>query len=128
MRISISAFMLAVLIAGLASRAEDVVQNTKPLADVKKEIEDGKAILVDCREKHEWDAGHLTVARSLALSDLKSGKATSADLPKDKIVYVHCVKGVRAWATAQLLAKDGIHAVPLREGYEILTKTFDVAK
>jgi rhodanese-related sulfurtransferase len=132
MRTVLLTILLAFTFAGVSSFAEEeavkVAQNTKPLEDVKKEIEDGKAILVDCREKHEWDAGHLASARWLALSELKSGAKAASELPKDKTVYVHCVKGVRAWSTAQLLAKEGIHAVPLREGYEILAKTFDVAK
>ena len=112
---------------GWTSQAEEIQQNTKPLTDVKKEIEDGKAILLDCREKKEWDAGHLNVARLLALSELKNAKAP-VDLPRDKTIYVHCVRGMRALTTATLLSKEGLHAVPLKEGYTELTKTFDVAK
>lgn len=127
MKITIAMLFTALLCGGIGYCADEIQQNTKPIAEVKKEIDEGKAILVDCREKKEWDAGHLSVARSLALSELKNAKPP-ADLPKDKTIYVHCVRGMRALTTATLLSKEGLHAVPLKEGYPELTKTFDAAK
>lgn len=66
-------------------RAADHTKDTLP--DVKKAVADGKAVLLDVREKSEWDDGHLKDAKLLPLSTLKAG-AKAEDVarivPKDK--------------------------------------------
>ena len=59
----------------------------------------------------------------MPLSSLKKGVDAGAlgeQIPKDKIVYTHCVKGVRALAAANILEKLGYNVRPLRAGYEEL--------
>jgi phage shock protein E len=105
------AFFAAVLLLSLSAvRAEDV-------PSVKKLVESGKAVLVDVRELKEWDEGHLRDARSLPLSALGADPARAKDLPKDKPVYTHCVRGVRARKAAEILKGQGIDARPLDAGY-----------
>jgi len=61
----------------------------------------------------------------MPLSLLKNGGDTSAlerQLPKDKIVYTHCVMGVRALKAAKILEKLGYNVRPLNAGYEDLVK------
>ena len=43
------------------------------LTIVKKNIEGEKAVLVDVREKSEWNAGHVAGAIFLPLSELRNG-------------------------------------------------------
>jgi len=93
--------------------------------DVKKAVADGKAVLLDVREKSEWDEGHLKVAKLLPLSALKAG-VTAEDAariaPKDKIVYCHCGSGVRSLKAAVELKKLGYDVRPLKPGYKDLLK------
>jgi phage shock protein E len=93
------------------------------LETMKKNIEAKKAVLVDVREKAEWDQGHLRDAALLPLSEIPekaSGKTLDKFLPKDVILYVHCASGRRCLKAAELLRKTGYDVRPLRDGYEAL--------
>lgn len=120
-RIGVLAIALAVSLAPV--RAADHTKDTPE--EVKKAIADGKAILLDVREKDEWDDGHLKDAKLLPLSNLKGG-AKAVDVakvaPKDKIVYCHCGSGVRSPKAADELKKLGYDVRPLKPGYKDLLK------
>ncbi len=99
------------------------VDHTKDsLTTIKKNIESKKAVLVDVREKSEWDDGHIKGAIFLPLSSLRNGitEAERKRLPKDKIIYLHCAVGLRAKFAANLLKKYNDKVRPLNEGYEDL--------
>lgn len=91
-------------------------------AEVKKAIEQKKAILLDVREQSEWDEGHLQNAQLLPLSILKKddSKQLTKELPKDKVIYCHCRAGRRALQAAEILQKLGYDVRPLQQGYEAL--------
>ena len=93
-------------------------------ADVKKALEQKKAILLDVREQSEWDAGHLKDAKLVPLSKLKKGDAEklTKDLPKDKVIYTHCRSGVRSLQAANILEKLGFKVRALKPGYKNLLK------
>ncbi len=96
-----------------------------PLPTVQENVATHKAVLVDVREPGEWKEGHVEGAISLPLSSLKKDVDPSAlehQLPKDKIVYTHCVMGVRARKAAKILEKLGYNVRPLDAGYEDLVK------
>ncbi len=120
--------LIGAAVAGLAAflspaRAADHTKDTPE--EVKKAIADGKAVLLDVREKSEWDDGHLKDAKLLPLSTLKAG-AKAEDVakvaPKDKIVYCHCGSGVRCLKAADELKKLGYDVRPLKPGYKDLLK------
>ena len=95
------------------------------LPTVKENITAKKAILVDVREKEEWDSGHIADALLLPLSSLEEAldvKASLARLPKDRIIYTHCAVGVRSLKAAELLKKHGYNVRPLKAGYAELLK------
>ncbi len=94
-------------------------------AEVKKNLADGSALLLDVREVSEWDAGHLNKARNIPLSLLREGKGTT-ELPKDKILYLHCQSGRRVIPAADLLKSAGFKDVrALPWGYpELVEKNF----
>ncbi|HEY1189368.1 MAG TPA: rhodanese-like domain-containing protein [Gemmata sp.] len=95
------------------------------LAVVKKNVGDGKAVLVDVRETDEWQAGHLKGAKHVALSDLKKGVPEGdlkKTLPAGSIVYLHCGSGKRCLAAAEILKKQGYDVRPLKEGFKALVK------
>jgi rhodanese-related sulfurtransferase len=93
------------------------------LEDVKRQLVEKKAVLVDVREKREWEQGHLAGAIFLPLSELKKGAAASAlaaKLPKDMVVYAHCQSGLRCAAASKILTQHGIDVRPLKPGFEEL--------
>jgi phage shock protein E len=95
------------------------------LETVKKNMAAKKAVLVDVREKGEWDDGHLRDAALLPLSEIPervTGKMLEKQFPKGTVLYLHCASGRRCLKAADLLMKNGYDVRPLREGYEALLK------
>lgn len=110
--------LLSVSIVSVAASVCSAADHTKDSpADVKKALEDKKAILLDVREKSEWDEGHLKDAMFLPLSKLKKAAPMELDLPKNKIIYCHCRAGTRSLQAAELLQKLGFEARALKPGY-----------
>lgn len=121
MRIALGSMVVGlVCIASLAAAGE----HTKDSLDtVKKGMANGKAVLLDVREKSEWDDGHLKDAKLLPLSVLKAGvkaEDVARIVPKDKIVYCHCAAGVRSLKAADELKRLGYDVRPLKAGYAAL--------
>lgn len=113
----------ACVLVGAACAAE---HTTDGLETVKKNVKDGKAVLVDVREADEWKDGHLKNAKHLALSDLKKGvpdEQLKKALPAGSVVYLHCASGKRCLAAADILKKQGYDVRPLKDGYQGLLKT-----
>ena len=110
-RLTTRILVFSLALSAVVCLAED--RHTKDSLDmVKKGLAEEKAVLVDVREKKEWDAGHLEQAKLVPLSKLrketdleKLAKSLANDLPKDKIIYTHCRSGVRCVAAADVLKK-----------------------
>jgi rhodanese-related sulfurtransferase len=102
------------------------------LPTVRSMIAEKKAVLVDVREKSEWDKGHVEGAIFLPLSALKNNAdpaALSKVLPKDNVVYTHCVVGKRSLTAANILEKLGYDVRSLKPGYqELIDAGFPKAK
>lgn len=124
-------FALLLLTPRLSAQS---LKHTKDSLDlVKKNVDDGKAVLIDVREPSEWNAGHLAQAILKPLKQLgKRGGDPAAmmkDVPKDKIVYCHCRAGGRALMAANILKDLGYDVRPLKPGFsELLKAGFPEAK
>ena len=64
-----------------------------------------RAMLIDVREKDEYEAGHLQGARNIPVSRIS--KATSAIQDKDMPLYVYCLSGSRSRKAVSELKKMG---------------------
>src|SRR5579863_9106025 len=103
-------------------------EHTKdPLDVVQAGVAKKVALIVDVREKSEWDAGHLEGALLLPLSWLREGAKDEkfADrlaqkLPAEKILYTHCRSGKRTLVAAGILRKYGYDVRPLKQGFDEL--------
>ena len=130
--------LVLLFLAPVVSRAEESPRftatghTTDSLKTVEKSVADGRAVLLDVREKKEWDAGHLQDAKLLPLSAIRSGKLTDRQkkfLPRDKPVYCHCRSGGRVLVVSKLLRARGYDIRPLKFGYADLVKIgFERAK
>lgn len=116
-------------IAGLLTLPSALaVDHTKDSLDtVKEKLAQKKAVLIDVREPKEWDRGHLKDARLVPLSELNRAASDPAvkeklakELPKDRIVYCHCARGVRALMAGNILEKLGYDVRPLAAGFDEL--------
>jgi rhodanese-related sulfurtransferase len=126
----VGAFIVA---AGATSRADEPLAHTNDSLDtVKQSVKAGKALIVDVREKNEWDDGHLKVAIFMPRSKL-TVEAEAAELikklPKDKVIYTHCRAGGRALACGEILKKHGFDVRPLKPGFaQLIEAGFEKAE
>jgi phage shock protein E len=112
---------------------EPKAEHTKDTLDtVKKNVKDGKAIIVDVREQKEWDEGHLEGAILIPSSKLKVEKDLAElvkKLDKKTIIYTHCRAGGRAATCAAILKKEGYDVRALKPGYaDLIQAGFEKAK
>jgi phage shock protein E len=115
-------FIMLSLFAASAQAAE---HTTDSLAEVRKNIAEKKAVLVDVRETVEWTAGHIAGAISLPIVEIERKKIAPevlAKLPKDRILYTYCVVGFRSKKAATILEKQGYEVRALKPGYDDLLK------
>ena len=100
----------------------DTIMNDK----AKKE----QYLVIDVREKHEYEAGHVRYAINIRLNDIENKLSDIADL-KDKNIIVICRSGRRSMAAAKILQKNGFKKLFNADGvgsysYKSLTKVTNV--
>lgn len=81
----------------------------------RKLMQEGKAILVDCRERDELEAtgtaeGAVWMPLSAMVEDLPEWQKFKAELPRDKQVILYCKMGGRSGRMAEFLCCDGFQA------------------
>jgi rhodanese-related sulfurtransferase len=72
---------------------------------IKKQVENNEIVLLDVREQHEWDLGHIAGAKLISLGNINA--ETTKDLPKDMPIYVYCRSGSRAGQAVTALKQLG---------------------
>jgi len=102
--------------AAVMAEDKELKHDSTPLKEIQKQIDDGNAELIDCREQDEWDEGHMRDAKFLPLSKMEKADHAPAELPKDKPLYVHCAVGARAMTVAKILVKLGYDARAIKAG------------
>ena len=121
--IALRLFLVIAVVGGFVALALADEHTKDSLTTIKTALAGKTAVLVDVREKVEWNKGHLQGAKLLPLSSLKEESKTAWQiLPKDKAIYLHCASGNRCLKAAEILRKKGYDARPLKEGYKDLLK------
>jgi len=100
------------------------LEHTKDtLEEVKKRIEEKKAVLVDVRELVEWNNGHISGAVHLPWREMQDNfddKKIRSKLDKDLIVYTYCEVGYRSLRAGKMLERLNYDIRPLKPGYKDL--------
>lgn len=120
-----------VLLLTLSAQLRAIDFTDDSLAVVKKNISDKKAVLVDVRSQDEWDKGHIENAILLPITTLEEVPPAKLAklLPKKKVLYTHCVIGMRAEAAGEILTEQGYTVRVLKPGYkELIAAGFKQAK
>ncbi len=130
--IRLNSILLTCVVAAVAAlspsvygKDSDALEFTKDsLSQVKSNVAEGKAILVDVRDLVEWNSGHVRDAIHLPWRDLQGKKSDQLvdKLPKDKIVYTYCAVGYRSSRAGKIIAKYKLDVRPLKPGFEDLVK------
>ena len=78
-------------------------------------VNHGSAVMVDIREKKDFDAGHITNAINIPMSRLKE-RASELDKYKDNPIIIVCNMGQTATEAVTLLQKAGFEKVNRLKG------------
>lgn len=76
-----------------------------------EQIEKGEIVLIDVREKDEWDAGHIQGAIHISLGELEAEADILKTLPKNLQIYTYCQSGSRAGRAEYKLRELGFSNV-----------------
>lgn len=74
-----------------------------PVTKVRKLVESG-AFIIDVREKHEYEIGHLRTAVNIPLSEIRQ---RVDEIPTDRPVYLHCRSSQRSYNAIMALQGMG---------------------
>ena len=138
-RVFIYALVCIVLLGGACMTQEGKNTQDSTITDMKgaelDTIMNDKAkkeqyLVIDVREKHEYEAGHVRYAINIRLNDIENKLSDIADL-KDKNIIVICRSGRRSMAAAKILQKNGFKKLFNADGvgsysYKSLTKVTNV--
>jgi rhodanese-related sulfurtransferase len=78
---------------------------TRISAEEAKEMLENGAAIIDVREKHEYDAGHVPGAGHIPVNTVY---ARREELPKDKNLILICAVGQRSALAAEMAAAAGL--------------------
>lgn len=78
-----------------------------PVSRVRELVENGECI-IDVREEHEFQAGHLKGAKNIPLSQLRQ---RMEEIPRNVPVYLHCRTGQRSYNAVCCLQENGFQNV-----------------
>ena len=114
--------LLMAIIIGTVTHVFAETHTEDTLAKIKHAVMIQNAILLDVREPKEWSRGHLSLAKSLPLSELRTTAENNLHdrLPSNKIIYCHCLSGGRCLEAARILLSYGYDARALQPGYSDL--------
>lgn len=76
--------------------------------EITKEMNGGKALLLDVRGNDEWDSGHAKGALHLSVDRILRGELPTKDTAKK--LYLYCASGGRAGTAASYLKGKGFQA------------------
>lgn len=101
------------------------------LADALEQVTAETAVLLDVRTDDEWSTAHFAQARHIPLDKITGddAEAATAELDKEKTIYVHCAAGRRAVTAANRLKELGFKAQAMETSYsDIKDAGFEEAK
>lgn len=105
-----------------------LAENNIDLKDLTEKINSNNSLVLDVREDHEVEEGHLASAKWMALSELSADPESYVSVLKekhaDKEILVYCRSGNRSGQTASFLKAAGFNTVNIG-AFEELAQYFD---
>ena len=88
------------------------------LQAILSEVQQGEALLVDVREREEWEKGHLAGAHHLPLTTLEQGCCSG--IPSCKKLYLYCRRANRVKQAMVILRRSHPSTELIPFGFEDL--------
>jgi len=135
----LAAVNIALFVGACTTQEEKNGSQKSGIADMKgaeldkimaDKTEKEQYLVIDVREKREYDVGHVRYAINISVNDIEDRLNDIDDL-KDKSIIVICRSGRRSRAAAEILQKNGFKKLFNAEGvgayaYASLTKVANV--
>ncbi len=95
------------------------------LKEVKKEVDEGKAVLLDVREEVEWKKAHLVKAELVPLSTIATDAHAKKAIEKytkdpDLKIYAYCQSGKRSVVASDMFKRVKADVIPITQSYQDL--------
>ncbi|MDP8098665.1 FAD-dependent oxidoreductase [Pasteurella atlantica] len=74
------------------------------LPEIRRIVENKEALIIDCREENEYNAGHIIGAINIPLSQFRN---RLDEIPKDRPVICHCLSSQRSYIMVRELINRG---------------------
>lgn len=104
--------LVLLLLAGCAAPSAESNSYTQISQEEAKKMMDTQSVIVlDVREQHEYDAGHILNAELLPVGDINEDTASAVIPSKDTVVLVYCRSGNRSKTASQALVDLGYTAI-----------------
>lgn len=84
-----------------------------------KDLDLQKVILVDVRDTHEHNQGHIGGSINIPVNDLRE---RLGELPKDKEIIIYCAVGFRGYLATTILGHNGFKSRNLLGGYNFFKR------
>lgn len=128
-RISILCFILVMLLGITGCGGTDMNENTYrqiTQREAKEMMDAGNVVVLDVREKSEYDSGHIPGAVLLPLGTIDKESAANVIPDMKSVVLVYCRSGNRSKQAAQKLAELGY--TQIYEFGGIMTWPYEIEK
>ena len=93
---------------------EDLGHTRMVDARTAKRLADDGAVLIDVRERSEWDEGHAPGAIHIPYEQLG---ARMGEIPRGREVVIYCASGIRSSLAASVIERSGASATNVRGGF-----------
>jgi len=107
------------LVGDLSGTTELATNKTVTFNDVPEALKDPNILVLDVRRNSERHASHIQGTTHIPLHELKS---RVSELPKDKVIWVHCAGAYRAAGSLGILESAGYKPVLINEPYDACLK------
>ena len=107
MSVIIIAILAVLLFTGCKSAKHSASYKQISQQEAKQMMDSGNVIVLDVREKDEYDAGHIAGAVLLPVGTIGENSAAEVIPQKDSTVLVYCRSGNRSKTASQKLADLG---------------------
>lgn len=101
-------------VAALADGAQLRGYRVATFEDLAQEIDNDRLLVLDVRQRDEFESGHVHDALNVPLHELPD---RIAHVPEDREVWIHCASGYRASIAAALLDRQGRRVVLIDDDY-----------